>query len=59
MLLMRDGSAQAVTALGPEVWRRLAIALLTAPGAEPQVTVAEAQRLYDETGGTAPPPHAD
>jgi hypothetical protein len=28
----------------------LALALLTAPGGMPQVTVAEAQRLYDENG---------
>jgi hypothetical protein len=33
----------------------LALALLTAPDLRPQVTVAEAQRNYDENGQEVPP----
>ena len=32
----------------------LALALITAPGGTPQVTVAEAQRLYGENGSCEP-----
>ncbi|HEV7250822.1 MAG TPA: hypothetical protein VGN93_27930 [Shinella sp.] len=33
----------------------LALALITAPGSTPQVTVAEAQRLYGENASPPPP----
>ncbi|TCN40610.1 hypothetical protein EV665_11555 [Shinella granuli] len=42
------GDARAIAALNVIHPPALALALITAPGGAPQVTVAEAQRLYDE-----------
>ena len=47
------GDARVVAALTVVHPPALALALITAPAAAPQVTVAEAQRLYEENGGTA------
>lgn len=48
------GDARTVAVLNIIQPPALALALLTAPGTEPQVTVAEAQRLYDENGEPVP-----
>ncbi len=42
------GDTRAIAALNVIHPPALALALITAPGSTPQVTVAEAQRLYDE-----------
>jgi hypothetical protein len=42
------GDTRAIAALTVIQPPALALALITAPGSTPQVTVAEAQRLYDE-----------
>ncbi len=44
------GDARTVAVLNVIQPPALALALITAPGRSPQVTVAEAQRLYDENG---------
>ena len=44
------GDARTVAVLNVIRPPALALALLTAPGLMPQVTAAEAQRLYDENG---------
>lgn len=44
------GDARVIAVLNVIQPPALALALITAPGMTPQVTVAEAQRLYDENG---------
>lgn len=51
------GDARTVAVLNVVMPPALALALITAPESPPQVTVAEAQRHYDENAG-APPPDA-
>jgi len=47
------GDAHVVAVLNVIHPPALALALITAPNETPRVTVAEAQRLYEENGGTA------
>ncbi len=49
------GDARTVAVLNIIQPPALALALITAQGMTPQVTVAEAQRLYDENGAPVPP----
>ncbi|MCD1264743.1 hypothetical protein GR158_13545 [Shinella sp. AETb1-6] len=49
------GDARVVAVLNVIQPPALALALLTAPQLRPQVTVAEAQRQYDENGREIPP----
>lgn len=48
------GDARTVAVLNVVQPPALALALITAPNRTPQVTVAEAQRLYDENGEPIP-----
>ena len=49
------GDARTVAVLNVVMPPALALALITAPESPPQVTVAEAQRHYDENAGAPPP----
>ncbi len=48
------GDARTIAVLNVVMPPALALALITAPTGTPQVTVAEAQRLYDENGAPLP-----
>lgn len=48
------GDARAIAVMNIIQPPALALALLTVPAGMPQVTIAEAQRLYDENGSPAP-----
>ena len=48
------GDARVIAVLNVIQPPALALALITAPGMTPQVTVAQAQRLYDENGTSQP-----
>ncbi len=48
------GDARTIAVLNVIMPPALALALITAPNGAPQVTVAEAQRRYDENGALLP-----